>query len=52
MAALNPLDELLNCSVDELAINALVGNLEARLASPSSKEAQRESIGIHLCFPL
>jgi len=39
MAALNPLDELLNCSVDELAINALVGNLEARLASPSSKEA-------------
>jgi hypothetical protein len=23
MAALNPLDELLNCSVDELAINAL-----------------------------
>lgn len=38
MAAANPLDEILNSSVDELAINALVGNLEARLASPSNKE--------------
>ncbi|XP_076110194.1 uncharacterized protein LOC143078989 isoform X2 [Mytilus galloprovincialis] len=38
MAAVNPLDDILNSSVDELAINALVGNLEARLASPSNKD--------------
>ena len=43
MAAANSLDEILNCTVDESAISALVGSLESQLASPTSKDPAQQT---------
>ena len=37
MAAVNPLEDILNSDVDESAITALVGSLESQIASQTSK---------------
>lgn len=38
MAAPDPLQDILSAEIDESAVNALVGSLESRLASPSHKD--------------
>ena len=42
MATTNPIDQLLSSDVDESVISALVGSLESRLASPTSKDSPQQ----------
>ena len=44
MAAVNPLEDILNSDVDESAISALVGSLESQIASQTSKFSDAPNI--------